>query len=620
MATTEPTSFSDPSAVTSILPQGQADDAVAGRLSYKILASEEPLIEEPIHRFLARVAARLPSTEAVVSRHQGVRLTYEDLFRRVDDLARGLLALGVGRGERVGIWAVNNVEWILLQIATARVGAVLVNINPAYRSAELEHALRAARVRTLFLMPSFRRSHYADMVRGLCPEVESRPAAAWRCERLPELRQLVVYDPESPESTEPPQEPPPAAELLGPTPPCSEPAARSRLRAPAPGFMTWPEVLERGARIPDRALDARSATLGAGDPINVQFTSGTTGFAKPVVLTHRNILNNGFAVAEIMALTERDRLCVPVPFYHCFGMVLSNLACLSHGATIVLPAPHFEAEAILAAIEEERCTALHGVPTMFVAELDAEGFSSHDLSSLRTGIMAGAPCPPELMRRVIGEMGCDQILIAYGQTEASPVTHITRPDDSFERRVGTVGTNLPHQEAKVVDPETGETVPYGTQGELCFRGYHVMRGYFEQEEATHEAIDDAGWLHSGDLGVMDKGGYVRITGRLKDMIIRGGENVYPAEIEAYLATHPAVAQAAVFGIPDERWGEEIGAWVQLAAGASLDPEELRAWAAERLAHFKIPRHVRIVDDFPMTVTGKIQKFRIREMVEEELRA
>ena len=584
--------------IAPVLPGAPQDEHVSG-LAYKILPSDQPLIEEPIHAFLARVAQRFPDTEAVVSRHQEIRLTYSTFFRRVDQLARGLLALGVAKGDRVGIWAVNNAEWLLLQIATARIGAVLVNVNPAYRTAELEHALKAARVRTLFLMPSFRRSHYVDMVRGLCPEVESLPpgvapeargAQGWHCERLPELKQLVVYDPEDPEAT-----------------------AR-----PAPGFLIWPEVLERGATIPDAALAERGATLTAGDPINIQFTSGTTGFAKPVVLSHRSILNNGFAVAEVMALTERDRLCVPVPFYHCFGMVLSNLACLSHGATIVLPAAHFDAGAILAAVEEERCTALHGVPTMFVAELADDDFGKYDLSSLRTGIMAGAPCPPKLMRQVIGEMGCEEILIAYGQTEASPVTHITRPTDAFERRVETVGTNLPHQEAKVVDPETGKTVPFGVQGELCFRGYHVMHGYFEQQDATREAIDDGGWLHSGDLGVMDEDGYVRITGRLKDMIIRGGENIYPAEIEAYLATHPAVAQAAVFGIPDERWGEEVSAWVQLKNGASLDAEELRAWAAERLAHFKVPRYMRIVDEFPMTVTGKIQKFRIREMVEAEL--
>lgn len=582
---------SDPGAAAPVLakPMTEDESGVAG-LSYAAGAVDEPLIEEPIHRFLERMAARFPDTEAVVSRHQDARFTYSAFFREVDRLARGLLALGVGKGERVGIWAVNNVEWLLLQIATARVGAVLVNVNPAYRSAELKHALKAARVQTLFLMPSFRRSHYADMVRALCPEAERHPDGGWRCRRLPELRHLVILDPERPDDPE----------------------------RPAQGFLTWAEVLERGKTIPGDALDARSSILEGGDAINIQFTSGTTGFAKPVVLSHRNILNNGFAVAEVMRLTERDRLCVPVPFYHCFGMVLANLACLSHGSTIVIPAPHFDAAAVLAAVEEERCTALHGVPTMFVAELALENFTDYDLSSLRTGIMAGAPCPPRLMRRVLGEIGCEEILIAYGQTEASPVTHITRPSDSFERRVETVGTNLPHQEVRVVDPENGKTVPFGTQGELCFRGYHVMRGYFEQDEATREAIDEGGWLHSGDLGVMDEDGYVRITGRLKDMIIRGGENIYPAEIEAYLATHPKVVQAAVFGIPDDRWGEEVGAWVQLKSGERLDTEELRVWAAERLAHFKVPRYLRIVDDFPMTVTGKIQKFRIRELVEREL--
>ncbi|MCP3959493.1 MAG: AMP-binding protein [bacterium] len=566
--------------------------------SYVARGGETPLIEQPIHAFLAEVAARFPSEEAVVSMaqvsagqvsaRQSTRLTYARLFRRIDELAKGLLALGVSKGDRVGIWAVNNVEWLQLQIATARIGAVLVNVNPAYRPAEVEHALRAARVQTLFVMPSFRRSHYVDMMRGLCPEVEEGQGGY---ARFPELRHLVVFDPESAEATE----------------------------RPAPGFLTWGEVLERGTTVSDADLEARAATLEASDAINIQFTSGTTGFAKPVVLSHRNILNNGFAVAEVMRLTEKDRLCVPVPFYHCFGMVLSNLATLSHGATLVIPAPHFDPADVLAAVEQERCTALHGVPTMFVAELELEDFDSYDLSSLRTGIMAGAPCPPKLMRQVIGEMGCREILIGYGQTEASPVTHITRPTDSFERRVETVGTNLPHQEAKVVDPETGATVPVGVQGELCFRGYHVMRGYFEQEEATREAIDMGGWLHSGDLGVMDADGYVRITGRLKDMIIRGGENIYPAEIEAYLLTHPKVAQAAVFGIPHERWGEEVGAWIRPRNGDSLDAEELQAWARERLSHFKVPRYLRIVDDFPMTVTGKIQKFRIREMVEAELR-
>jgi fatty-acyl-CoA synthase len=337
------------------------------------------------------------------------------------------------------------------------------------------------------------------------------------------------------------------------------------------------------------------------------------------VLTHHNILNNALFTADVLGFTADDRLCVPLPFYHCFGMVVSNLVCLATGAAIVIPAAHFEAGATLHAIESERCTALHGVPTMFVAELECPEFRERDLSSLRTGIMAGAPCPPELMRRVIEEMGCREILIGYGQTEASPITHVTRRDDSFERRVGTVGTNLPHQEVKVVDPDTGAVVPVGAQGEVCFRGHHVMRGYFEMAEATHEAIDEAGWLHSGDLGVMDEDGYLRITGRLRDMIIRGGENIYPAEIEAVLFEHPTVAQVAVFGIPHEKWGEEVGAWVQLHEGTTATPAELRDYARERMAHFKVPTHLRVVDAFPMTVTGKIQKYRMREIVEGERR-
>lgn len=556
--------------------------------SHVITGGERPLIEEPIPTFLSRVAARFPGEEAVVSVHQGQRLTYRDFFQQVDRLARGLLALGVGKGDRVGIWSVNNVEWLLVQIATARVGAVLVNINPAYRTGELQHALSAVRVGTLFLMPSFKKSNYVDMIRRLCPEVEQGTPEAFRSARFPDLRRLVVFDPEDADRTE----------------------------RPAPAFLLWQEVVKRSAEVSEETLREHSATLEANEAVNIQFTSGTTGFAKPVVLSHRNILNNAWSVGAVLQLTPEDRVCVPVPFYHCFGMVVSNLACLAHGATIVLPATHFAAGAVLDAVEKERCTALHGVPTMFVAALELQEHEPRRLDSLRTGIMAGAPCPPELMRKVI-DIGCREILIAYGQTEASPVTHITRPTDSFERRVETVGTNLPHQEVKIVAPDTGETLPVGEQGELCFRGYHVMRGYFEQEEATQQTIDEDGWLHSGDLGVMDDDGYVRITGRLKDMIIRGGENVYPAEIEAWYATHPKVAQAAVFGIPDERWGEEIGAWIELHEGETATIEDMRAWAAEGLAHFKVPRYLRLVENFPMTVTGKIQKFRIREIVEEE---
>jgi fatty-acyl-CoA synthase len=549
------------------------------RVSYCHVGGTTPLLGVPIHECLEGVARRFPDRDAVVSIPQGVRLTYGAFFREAARLAKGLMALGIARGDRVGIWATDNVEWVLLQVATAEVGAVLVNINPANKAPELEHALRTARVQALFLMPEFRASRYAEIV-GALPR-----------ERVPELRHLVIFDPAGP------------------------------AKRPAAEFLTWQEVMGRGEEeVADSALEERAATLEADDPINIQFTSGTTGAPKPVLLTHHNILNNGWFAGEVLGFTEKDRLCVPVPFYHCFGMVVSNLACLTRGAAIVIPAPHFEAGATLSAIERERCTAVHGVPTMFVAELERPDFRKFDLSSLRTGIMAGAPCPPELVRRVIEEMGCRELLIGYGQTEASPITHLTRRSDSFGRRVGTVGTNLPHQEVKVVEPRTGALLPVGEQGEVCFRGYHVMRGYFGMEEATRRTIDGAGWLHSGDLGVMDADGYLRITGRLKDMIVRGGEKIYPAEIEAWLGRHPKVAQSAVFGVADPKWGEEVGAWVQIHEGEELAADELLAYAKEGLAHYKIPRYLRIVREFPLTVTGKIQKFKIREIVEAELRA
>jgi fatty-acyl-CoA synthase len=569
------------------------------RLSYVHRGDgERSLIGQPIHASISEVAHRFPNHDAVVSCWQQRRLTYTDLMVASSRLAKGLLALGVAKGDRVGVWATDCVEWVELQLATAEIGAVLVSLNPAYRRGEIEHALAAARVQVLFLIPSFKRSRYADIVRQLCPELETRLPDARpsgqriRSARFPELRHVVIFDPREVEKTE----------------------------RPARGFLTWSDVLDRGAAVPSSVETEREAHLDCDDPINIQFTSGTTGFPKPVVLTHHNILNNGWFVGEALRMDENDRLCVPVPFYHCFGMVISNLGCFTHGSCLVIPEAHFGAGAVLAAVERERCTLLHGVPTMFVAELEHEEFPNFDLSSLRGGIMAGAPCPPELMRRVIDEMGMRDLRVAYGQTEASPVTHCTRANDSVARRTRTVGYNLPHQEVKVVDPASGEMLPRGKQGEICFRGYHVMRGYFEMPEATREAIDERGWLHSGDLGVLDDEGYLAITGRLKDMVIRGGENIYPAEIEAYLCRHPKVAQAAVFGLAHERWGEDLGAWVQLHGGERATSEEIREFVAEGLAHFKVPSHVRIVDEFPMTVTGKIQKFRIREVVEAELGA
>jgi fatty-acyl-CoA synthase len=560
--------------------------------SYLHRGGATPLLGSTIPAHLREITSRFPDNEAVVSLPQRRRLSYAALAAEVDQLARGLLALGFARGDRIGLWSTNNIEWLVIQLASARIGAVLVNINPAYRRHELVYALQRAEAKGLFLIPCFRSSDYVQTLLAAVPELEHATPDRLECLDFPRLRHVVVFDP-------------------------GDPAATQR---PAAGLLTWQEVLAAGTSVSDEALDAATARLDRDDPVNIQYTSGTTGHPKAVLLTHHNILNNAWFAARALHLTPTDRLCVPVPFYHCFGMVLANLLCLSVGATIVLPSEHFDELAVLRAIEEERCTAVHGVPTMFIAELAHPRFGEFRLDSLRTGIMAGAPCPPELMKRVMRDMHCPEILIGYGQTEASPLTHLTARDDSFERRIGTVGTNLPHQEVKVVDPQGGETVPVGQPGEICFRGYHVMREYYGDAGATASAIDSAGWLHSGDLGEMDSDGYVRITGRLKEMIIRGGENIYPAEIEAFLYTHPKVAQVAVFGVPDERYGEEVMAWVQLHHGEQSCEEEIRAFCRGQIAHFKIPRHVRFVDSFPMTVTGKTQKFRMRKLAAAEMAA
>ncbi|KPK73144.1 MAG: AMP-binding protein [Acidithiobacillales bacterium SM23_46] len=563
-----------------------------GTHSYCHRGGEQPLLGATIPEHFARVVARVPSREAVVGIPQGRRLTYAQLAEAIDALARGLTGLGFIKGERIGIWSTNNIEWLLLQMATARIGAVLVNINPAYRARELAYALEKSEVQALFLIPSFRNSDYVAMLTELVPELTEQPAAELKLHRFPALRRVVLFDPRHPAQT-----------------------AR-----PHPGFLLWSEVLAAGNGIDDNRLDSITASLDRDDAINIQYTSGTTGFPKAVVLTHHNILNNAWFAAHAMHFTETDRLCVPVPFYHCFGMVLANLLCLSAGACLVIPSEHFEANAVLAAIQKERCTAIHGVPTMFIAALEEPSFASFDLGSLRTGIMAGAPCPPALMTRVIETMHVPEILIGYGETEASPITHLTAPEDSFERRTETVGTNLPHQEVKIIDMKSGATVPLGTVGEICFRGYHLMRGYYGDTEATRKAIDAQGWLHSGDLGTMDADGYVRITGRLKEMIIRGGENIYPAEIEEFLFTHPKIAQVAVFGIPDKFYGEVVMAWVQLHAGQSATEDEITDFCKEKIAHFKIPAHIWFVEEFPMTVTGKLQKFRMREITLERMQS
>jgi fatty-acyl-CoA synthase len=533
--------------------------------SYSSGTSLVPLLGETIGDNLDRTVAAFGGRDALVDAPSGRRWTYRELAAEVDALALGLLELGIARGDRVGIWAPNRAEWTFIQYATAKIGAILVNINPAYRSHELEYVLNQAGIRLLVAAEKFKTSDYAGMID------EVRP-------RCPNLTNVVLL-----------------------------------------GREEWNSLLRNGRDADPARLAEIAATLSADDPINIQYTSGTTGFPKGATLSHHNILNNGFFVGELCNYTAADRICIPVPFYHCFGMVLGNLAATSHGSCMVIPAPTFEPKATLEAVRAERCTSLYGVPTMFIAELAEPDFDSYDLSSLRTGIMAGSPCPVEVMKQVIGRMGMAEVSICYGMTETSPVSTQTRANDSVERRVSTVGRVGPHLEVKIVDPETGLTVPRGDPGELCTRGYSVMLGYWEQPDKTAEAIDAARWMHTGDLAVMDGEGYVNITGRIKDMVIRGGENLYPREIEEFLYTHPDVLDAQVIGVPDAKYGEELMAWIRIRPGsAPLTAESLREFCTGKLAHYKIPRYVHIVDEFPMTVTGKIRKVEMRERAVELL--
>ncbi len=551
--------------------------------SYVHGASETPLIGETIGQAFRKTVERYGDNEALVARHQGLRYTYAQLAELVDRAARGLLALGIEKGDRVGIWSPNNAEWVVTQFATARMGAILVNINPAYRQHELEYALQQSGVKLLITAPGFRTHDYRATIASIVPELERSRRGALQAQRLPELRGVVLLGGES-----------------------------------APGMMAWDELLERASAVRQEELEARTAHLQFDDPINIQYTSGTTGYPKGATLSHHNILNNGFFIGEWMRLTPKDRLCIPVPLYHCFGMVLGNLACVTHGSTMVYPAESFDALSVLQTVQEERCTALHGVPTMFIAELGHPDFARFDLSTLRTGIMAGSPCPVEVMKQVNTKMHMTEVTICYGMTETSPVSFQTRPDDDTERRVSTVGAVHPHVEAKVVDPATGEVVPRGTPGELLTRGYLVMLGYWGNEAATREAIDRARWMHTGDLAVMREDGYLNIVGRIKDMIIRGGENVYPREVEEFLYTHPKIADVQVIGVPDPKYGEEVMAWVRLKEGETATEEEIRDFCRGKIASYKIPRYVKFVDSFPMTVTGKIQKFKMREQSIQEL--
>jgi len=550
----------------------------------------EPLLGATIPEQFADVVKRFPDHEAVVSVHQNRRLSYAQLARAIDLLARGLAGIGFNKGDRIAIWSTNNIEWLLLQMATARIGAVLVNMNPAYRSREVAYALQRSEVQCLFMIPSFRTSDYVSMLVELIPELKDGPPGRWKSKAFPALRDVIVYNPSAADQTERPQA----------------------------GFLTWQEVLTAADRVTEDALQAMTALLDRDDPINIQYTSGTTGFPKAVVLTHHNILNNAYFSALAIHFKETDRLVVPVPFYHCFGMVVSNLLCLSVGACLVIPCEHFDAEQVLQAVERERGTALHGVPTMFIAELEHPDFDKFDLSSLRTGIMAGSPCPTEVMKRVVREMNMTEITIAYGQTEASPVITQTRTEDPIELRVSTVGRALPDVEVKIVDIETGVTLPPGKQGELCGRGYLVMKGYYKMPEETAKVIDADGWLHTGDLAVMDENGYCKITGRIKNMIIRGGENIYPREIEEFLYTHPKISDVQVYGVPDRKYGEQVMAAILLKKGMDATADEVRDFCRGKIANYKVPKYVKFVDSYPMTASGKIQKFKLREMAIREL--
>jgi fatty-acyl-CoA synthase len=527
------------------------------QVSYSHGASPHSLLGETIGDNLRRIAATYPARDALVDVPTGRRWTYAQLDADTATVSLGLLALGIDAGDRVGIWAPNCAEWVLLQYATAKVGAILVNINPAYRSHELAYVLRQSGTRLLVSAEAFKTSDYRSMIEEVRGSLDS-------------LERVIFL-----------------------------------------GTPDWDQLMDAGTAASTEALAARSASLAFDDPINIQYTSGTTGFPKGATLSHHNILNNAYFVGEGCGYTEDDRVCVPVPFYHCFGMVMGNLGSATHGACIVIPAPGFDPAATLAAVQAEKCTSLYGVPTMFIAELALPDFASYDLSSLRTGIMAGSPCPVEVMKRVISEMHMTEVTICYGMTETSPVSTQTTADDDLDRRVSTVGRVHPHLEVKVIDPETGRLMPRGRHGELCTRGYSVMLGYWNEPAKTAEAIDSARWMHTGDLAVMDAAGYLNIVGRIKDMVIRGGENIYPREVEEFLYSHPEIEEVQVIGVPDLKYGEELCAWVKLRAGSELTAEQVRQFCTGKIAHYKVPRYVRFTADFPMTVTGKVQKFEMR---------
>ncbi|MGR8948353.1 MAG: AMP-binding protein [Gammaproteobacteria bacterium] len=551
-------------------------------LSYVNGTSTEPLMYKTIGQALDDAAERWGDHEALVVRHQSIRWHFEQLRQAADAVAAGLVALGFERGDRIGIWSPNNVEWVITQFATAKAGLVLVNVNPAYRIGELEYALNKVECKGIIIAERFKTSDYVAMINKLAPEIKNCAAGELSAEKLPHLKTVICISDESPA-----------------------------------GMHRFSDIAGFGGAAQQQQIVALASELQPDDPINIQFTSGTTGMPKGATLTHFNIVNNGYFVGRAMKLSEKDKLAIPVPLYHCFGMVMGVLTCITTGATMVFPDEAFEPGSVLAAVSEEKCTALHGVPTMFIAELDHPDFAAADFTHLRTGIMAGAPCPIEVMKRVFSDMNMAEVTIAYGMTETSPVSFQSGTDDPIDKRVSTVGRVHPHVEVKIVD-EDGKVVPREEKGELCTRGYSVMLGYWNDEEKTRESIDASGWMHTGDLATMDAEGYVNIVGRVKDMIIRGGENVYPREIEEYLFRHPKVQEAAVFGVPDEKFGEQVAAWVTVREGENLTVEEVRSYCKEQIAHYKVPAYVKFVDEFPMTVTGKIQKFVMRDKMIEEL--
>lgn len=565
-----------------IEPQApQTEGVILG--SYASGISDKPLLGITIGDMFDKTVEEYPDNDALVVRDQGVRFTYRELQGIVNRFAKGLMALGFEKGERVGIWSPNKYEWCAAQFATSKIGAILVNINPAYRLHELEYVLSQAGLSGIIIAPEFKLSNYTEMMYETCPELEQSEPGHLKSAKAPALRAVIRIGDER-----------------------------------KPGMLTWTDVLDLGAKITDEQLAQRQKEQEFDDPINIQYTSGTTGFPKGATLSHHNILNNGYFVAELQKITSKDRMCIAVPLYHCFGMVMGNLGCVTHGATMVYPSEGFEPLAVLQAVQAEKCTSLYGVPTMFIAELDHPQFKEFDLSSLRTGVMAGSPCPIEVMKKVKDLMNMKEVQICYGMTETSPVSTQTRADSSLEKQVSTVGMAHPHIEIKIVDPADRKVVPIGESGELCTRGYSVMLGYWENEEATRNAIDEARWMHTGDLARMDEEGYIKIVGRIKDMIIRGGENVYPREIEEFLYQHPKVSDVQVIGVPDEKYGEEIMAWIKLKPGETATDQEFKDFCKGQIAHYKVPRYYKFTDDFPMTITGKIQKYLMRRQSVEEL--